>query len=45
MRIRSLDKLPDGRGWLWGKLGLALVSKAMLRIMVTSFKRFYANWK
>ena len=25
MRIRSLCKFPDGRDWLWGKLGLALV--------------------
>ena len=22
--------LPDGRDWLWGKLGLALVGRAML---------------
>ena len=24
MRIRGLWKLPDGRDWLWGELGLAL---------------------
>ena len=30
MRIRELWKLPDGRDWLWGKLGLVLVRKAML---------------
>ena len=29
MRIRGLCKLPDRRDWLWRKLGLALVSKAM----------------
>ena len=29
MKIRCLWKLPDGRGWLWGKLGLALVGGAM----------------
>ena len=27
---QSLWKLPDGRDWLWGELGLALVSKTML---------------
>ena len=30
MRIRGLWKLPGGRDWLWVKLGLALVDKAML---------------
>ena len=30
MRLRGLWKLPDGRGWLWGKLSLALKGKAML---------------
>ena len=30
MRIRGSWKLPDGRDWLWRKLGLALVGKAML---------------
>ena len=28
MRIRGLWKVPDGRDWLWGKLGLTLVGKA-----------------
>ena len=27
---RGLCKLPDGRDWLWGKLDLALVGRAML---------------
>ena len=30
MRIRGLCRLPNGRDWLWGKLGLSLVSRAML---------------
>ena len=30
MRIRGLCKLPDGKNWLWGKLSLALVDRAML---------------
>ena len=30
IRIRSLWKLPDGRDWLWGKLGLVLMGGAML---------------
>ena len=30
MRIRGLCKLPDGREWLWGKLGLALVGRTMI---------------
>ena len=30
MRTRGLYKLPDGRDWLWGKLGLALMGRAML---------------
>ena len=29
-RIRGLWKLPDGRDWLWGKLGLVLTGGAML---------------
>ena len=37
MRIRGLDKLLDGRDWLWGKLGLALVSKAMLGKSLVQF--------
>ena len=28
--IRGLWKLPDGRDWLWGKLGLVLNGRAML---------------
>ena len=72
-RVRGLGKLPDGRDWLRGKLGLLLMRRAMLskslvqrsvdgqscvpsllfdlrpamvevmRIMVTSFKRFHAH--
>ena len=30
MRLRGLWKLPDWRDWLWVKLGLALMGKAML---------------
>ena len=30
MRLRGLCKLPDGRKWWWEKLGLALVSRALL---------------
>ena len=30
MGIRGLCKLPDGRDWLWGNLGLALVGRGML---------------
>ena len=30
MRVRGLCKLPDGREWLWEKLGFALVGRAML---------------
>ena len=37
MRIRGLWKLPDGRDWLWGKLGLALVGKAMLNKSLIQF--------
>ena len=35
MRIGGLWKLPDGRDWLWGKLGLTLVGKAMLSKSLT----------
>ena len=31
IRIKGLWKLPDGRDWLWGNLGLALIGRAMLR--------------
>ena len=27
---KRLCKLPDGRGWLWEKLGLGLVERALL---------------
>ena len=30
IRIKGLWKLPDGRDWLWGKLGLVLMDGAML---------------
>ena len=29
MRLGELCKFPDGRDWQWGKLGLALVGRAM----------------
>ena len=29
-KIRGLWKLPDGKDWLWGKLGLALVCEVLL---------------
>ena len=37
MRIKGLWKLPDGRDWLWEKLGLALVGKAILSKSLSSF--------
>ena len=33
-------RLPDGRDWLWGKLSLALVGRAMFS---KSFIQFFAN--
>ena len=30
MRVTGLWQLPNGRGWLWGKLGLALPGGALL---------------
>ena len=30
MRLRDLCKLLNGRDWQWGKLGLALVGRALL---------------
>ena len=30
LRIRGLCKVPDGRDWLWERLGLALVGRVML---------------
>ena len=37
MRIGGLCKLLDGRDWLWGKLGLALVGRALLRKSLIQF--------
>ena len=37
MRIWGLCKLPDGRDWLFRKLGLALVGRAMLNKSLTHF--------
>ena len=37
MTIRGLCKLPDGRHQLWGKLGLALVGRAMLSKSLIQF--------
>ena len=34
---RGLCKLPDGRNWLWGKLGLPLVVRAMLSKSLIQF--------
>ena len=36
-RIRGLWKLPDGGYWLWGKLSLALMDRAMLSKSLTQF--------
>ena len=30
MRIRGMCNLPDGKDWLWGQLGLALMGRAVL---------------
>ena len=35
--MRGLWKLLDGRDWLWGKLGLALVGRTMLSISLIQF--------
>ena len=32
MRIRGLCKLPNGRDWLWRKLGLALMGKFLIQL-------------
>ena len=32
-----MGKLPDGRDWLWGKLGLALVGRAILSNLHSKF--------
>ena len=37
MRIRDLYKLPGGRYWLWGKLGLVLMGGAMVSISLFDF--------
>jgi len=37
MRISGLWKLLDGRHWLWGKLGLALVYRTMLSKSLIQF--------
>ena len=36
-RIRGLWKLPDGRDWLWEKLGLVLMGGAMLSKSLIQF--------
>ena len=41
IRIRGLWKLPDGRDWLWGKLGLVLMSRAILS---KSFNSIFCWW-
>ena len=37
IRIRGLWKLPDGIDWLWGKLGLVLMGRAMLSKFLIQF--------
>jgi len=37
MRIRGLWKPPGGRDWLWVKVGLALVGRAMLSKYLIQF--------
>ena len=37
MKISGLCKLPDGRDCLWGKLGLALVGRALLSKSLIQF--------
>ena len=37
IRIRGLWKLPDRRDWLWGKLGLVLIGRAMLSKSLIQF--------
>ena len=31
---RGLCKIPVGKDWLWGRLGLALLSRTMLRLLL-----------
>ena len=42
--IRGLWKLPDGRDWLWGKLGLALVGRAVLIKFLVQFSTDGGVW-
>ena len=37
MAIRGLCKLPDGRDWLWGELGLALMGRVTLSKSLIQF--------
>ena len=38
MRIRGLWELPDGRDWLWGKLGLVLMGgEGLCSVNLSSF--------
>ena len=43
MRIRGLCKLPDGRDWLWGKLGLTLEGRTMLSKSLIRLKLLAAS--
>ena len=45
MRIRG--SFPNGRDWLWRKLGFALVGNAMLSkiLFIYFFKFIYFNWR
>ena len=43
MRIRGLCKLPDGRDWLWGKLGLTLEGRTMLSKSLIQLKLLAAS--
>ena len=43
-RIRGLWELPDGRDWLWGKLGLVLMGMAMLSKSLTQFSVYGQGW-
>lgn len=37
MRTRGLWKLPDAKNWLWGKLGVVLMVRAMLSQFLMQF--------
>jgi len=41
-RLRGFYKLPDGRDWWWGKLGLALVGRALLSKALIQLSAY--NW-